>query len=50
MRLWVQRAWAVDWVRGPALFLYYLAIIYAMLRMYGSGLRQAVVPFVYQGF
>jgi hypothetical protein len=50
---WVSRLWRLldhDLVRAPLLVLYYLALIYVLVRMYG-GLRPAPpVPFVYQGF
>ena len=45
----LRRAWACDWVRGPALLLYYLALIYVLVRLYGSG-HYVAPPFIYQGF
>ena len=47
---WLRRCWALDWVRAPLLLLYYLALIYVLVRMYGSGQPQPAVPFIYQGF
>jgi len=47
---WLRRCWRLDFVRAPLLFVYYLALIYVLIRMYGSGHPQPAVPFVYQGF
>lgn len=45
----LRRTWARDWVRGPALLVYYLALIYVLVRLYGSG-HYVAPPFIYQGF
>jgi len=45
----VRRAWSLDWVRGPLLLVYYLGLIYVLVRMYGGG-HYTPPPFVYQGF
>ncbi len=50
MKQWVLRQWARDWVRGPLLLIYYLGIIYVMIRIYGSGVAYKQPPFIYQGF
>jgi hypothetical protein len=42
--------WTRDWVRGPLLLIYYLALIYLLARVYGTGPQPTPPPFVYQGF
>jgi hypothetical protein len=37
------------WLRGVALVLYYLAILLALIVMYGKG-DFSTPPFIYQGF
>ncbi len=39
-----------DYVRGPLLVVYYLALIYVLIRLYGGPRPAAPVPFIYQGF
>lgn len=45
----IRRAWEADWVRAPLLLVYYLGLIYVLVRMYGGG-HYTPPPFVYQGF
>jgi len=47
---WMRRNWALDWVRAPALLVYYLLLIYVLVRLYGAANPPPTVPFVYQGF
>jgi hypothetical protein len=37
-------------VRGPLLFLYYIALILALLWLYGPAHQPPPPPFIYQGF
>jgi hypothetical protein len=41
--------WAKSWVRSIALTLYYLAILFGLILLYGQG-DFSTPPFVYQGF
>jgi hypothetical protein len=41
--------WAKSWVRSIALTLYYLAILFGLILIYGQG-DFSTPPFVYQGF
>ncbi len=51
---WVQRTgsriWRVDAVRGVVLLLYYLALIFVLIRIYGTGASYTPPPYIYQGF
>jgi hypothetical protein len=42
--------WRSPWVRGPLLFLYYIALILALLWLYGPAHQPPPPPFIYQGF
>ncbi len=46
---WLHRAWRIDAIRLTGLTLYYLAIIAALIALYG-GAEYSPPPFVYQGF
>jgi hypothetical protein len=45
----VHRVWSQDLVRLPVLTIYYLAIIVALIILYG-GATYTPPPFIYQGF
>lgn len=44
------RLWGIDLIRGVLLLLYYLALSYALIRVYGFGGPHVQPPFIYQGF
>lgn len=46
----VSRIWRIDAVRGVVLLLYYLALIFVLVRIYGSGINYTPPPYIYQGF
>jgi hypothetical protein len=45
-----SRIWAMDAVRGVLLLLYYLALIFVLIRIYGTGVSYTPPPYIYQGF
>lgn len=51
---WAQRTgsriWRIDAVRGVVLLLYYLALIFVLIRIYGTGASYTPPPYIYQGF
>jgi hypothetical protein len=46
----LRRILDLDPVRAPLLLVYYVALIYVLVRMYGGAHPAPPVPFVYQGF
>lgn len=46
----VSRLWAIEAVRGVLLLLYYLGLIFVLIRMYGTGASYTPPPYIYQGF